>query len=147
MKKYIYVVVMAAAAMVLCACGMGDKQVVDFTMLPQTAQTFVKTNFADKQVAIVYYDRDIFDKDYELYFNDGSKIKFQSNGEWEEIEDKMNGVPMAVLPAGISQYVTARHPNMPVVKIERKRYGFKVELASEIEMKFNKGGQFFRYDD
>ena len=147
MKKGVSVVVIAVMALILCACSKADKQVVDFTMLPQPAQTFVKTHFANKQVAIVYYDNDIFDKDYEVYFNDGSKIKFESNGEWEEIEDKIMGVPMASVPAPISQYVTARHANLPITKIERKRYGYKVELANEIEIKFNRGGQFLTYDD
>lgn len=147
MKKGVSVVVIAVMALILCACSKADKQVVDFAMLPQSAQTFVKTHFADKQVAIVYYDNDIFDKDYELYFNDGARIDFESNGEWKELEDKVNGLPMTALPAGISQYVTERHPGMPVVSIERKRHGFTVELSSEIEMKFDKGGQFLRYDD
>ena len=145
MRKYIYAIMMATVAMVLCASA--DKQVVDFTKLPQQAQTFVETNFADKEVATVYYNNDIFYKDYELYFSDSAKIKFEYNGEWKVIEDNKGGVPMSVVPAGVSQYITESHPDMPIVKLERTRYGFRVELSSDIIIKFNKDELFMSYDD
>ena len=55
MKKNIILTVAMFAAICMAACHKDEKKVIEFSELPQTAQTFVQTHFADKQVAIVYY--------------------------------------------------------------------------------------------
>ena len=148
MKKHTFAALMAAAAFASCACAKPEKQVIEFAALPQEAQTFVQTHFADKQVAIVYRDREIFDKDYEVIFVDGSNVDFDSKGVWTDVEDRdANGVPSALIPAAITEYVNTRHQGQYIVEISKDRYGYDVELNSTIELEFNTSGQLRSYDD
>ncbi|MDY6371463.1 MAG: PepSY-like domain-containing protein [Bacteroidales bacterium] len=148
MKNLAIAAIVTAAAFASCACSKPEKRVIEFTALPQAAQTFVQTHFADKQVAIVYRDRELFDKDYEVIFMDGSNVDFNGSGTWTEVEDRdANGVPTAIIPAAIQEYVTARHPGQYIVEISKDTYGYDVELNTTIELEFNKSGQIRGYDD
>lgn len=148
MKKSIIMTAAMIAAMSMAACHKDEKRVIEFGELPQTAQTFVQTHFADKQVAIVYYDREVSGSEYEVTFTDGANIDFRKNGEWKEVEDRdTNGVPPAIIPAAISDYVAAHHAGQYVVQIGKDKNKYDVELNSTVEMEFDKNGVFIRYDD
>ena len=148
MKKNIILTVAMLAAISMAACHKDEKKVIEFSELPQTAQTFVQTHFADKQVAIVYYDKEIAKSEYEVRFTDGANIDFKKNGDWIEVEDRdTDGVPTAIIPDAINIYVATHHTNQYVVQIGKERNGYEVELNSAIELLFNGEGAFVRYDD
>lgn len=148
MKKNIILTVAMLAAINMAACHKDEKKVIEFSELPQTAQTFVQTHFADKQVAIVYYDKEIAKSEYEVRFTDGANIDFKKNGDWIEVEDRdTDGVPTAIIPDAINTYVATHHTNQYVVQIGKERNGYEVELNSAIELLFNGEGAFVRYDD
>ena len=64
------------------------------------------------------------------------------------MEDRdADGVPVAIIPAAISDYVATHHTGQYVVQIGRDRTRYDVELNSTIEMEFDKNGVFVRYDD
>lgn len=148
MKKNIMLSVAVLAVMGLSACNEEEKRVIEFDALPEAAQTFVQTHFADKQVAIVYHDRDAADKDYEVVFTDGANIDFTRKGEWDEAEDRdADGLPTAFMPQSIVDYAADKHPGQNIVQIDRGRKGYEVELSSGIELVFDKNGAFVRYDD
>ena len=148
MKQYAFAALVAAVAFASCACSKPDKQVIEFTALPQQAQTFVQTHFSDKQIAVVYRDTELFDKDYEVIFVDGSNVDFSSKGVWTEVEDlDADGIPTAIVPQAIADYVVERHPGQRIVEISKDRLGYDVELSSTIELEFNNDGQLRRYDD
>lgn len=56
-------------------------------------------------------------------------------------------VPDAYVPAGVRAYVSKNHSGQRIVSIDRERSGYDVELSNGIEMKFDKVGNFLRYDD
>ncbi len=148
MKNQALAAIVVALAFASCACTKPEKRVVEFTSMPQQAQTFINTHFADKQIAICYQDRELFDKDYEVIFMDGSNVDFTSSGVWTEVEDRdADGVPTAIIPAAILEYVNARHPGQYIVEISKDRQGYDVELNTTIELEFNNNGQLRRYDD
>ncbi len=148
MKKLTFAALVVAVAFASCACSKPDKRVVEFTAMPQQAQTFINTHFADKQIAICYQDRELFDRDYEVIFMDGSNVDFTSDGLWTEVEDRdTNGVPVAIIPAAILEYVNARHPGQYIVEISKDRRGYDIELNTTIELEFDNSGQLRRYDD
>lgn len=148
MKKISIMAAFMAALFVFGSCDTPDKKVVDYGALPQAAQTFVKTYYPDRVVSVVLRDKNIFDRDYEVIFSDGANIDFTSKGEWTEVEDRdMDGVPQAILPAGIMTFVTNSHPDQVVVKISKDRHGYEVELSNMIELEFNQNGQLMDYDD
>ncbi|MBR4506858.1 MAG: PepSY-like domain-containing protein [Bacteroidales bacterium] len=148
MKKTIVMSATIVAAMSLAACHEDGKKVIDFSELPLTAQTFVQTHFTDKLVSTVFHDNEVADNEYEVIFTDGANIDFTSNGEWDEVEDRdTNGVPTAIIPLGVIDYVAANHAGLYVVQIGKDRNNYDVELNNTIELVFNKNGEFLRYDD
>ncbi|MBR2958707.1 MAG: PepSY-like domain-containing protein [Bacteroidales bacterium] len=148
MKRSIILTMAIFAAVSLSACNHEDKKVIQFGELPQEAQTFVDTHFADKQVSIVYHDTELADKDYEVIFTDGANIDFSKKGEWTEVEDRdTNGVPTAIMLQGIVDYVSTNFAGQYVVQLGKERSNYEVELNNGVEMVFDKEGQFLRYDD
>lgn len=148
MKGSIILAMAIFAAVSLSACNHEDKKVIQFGELPQAAQTFVDTHFADKQVSIVYHDTELADKDYEVIFTDGANIDFSKKGEWTEVEDRdTNGVPTAIMLQGIVDYVSTNFAGQYVVQLGKERSNYEVELNNGVEMVFDKEGQFLRYDD
>lgn len=148
MKGSIILTMAIFAAVSLSACNHEDKKVIQFGELPQAAQTFVDTHFADKQVSIVYHDTELADKDYEVIFTDGANIDFSKKGEWTEVEDRdTNGVPTAIMLQGIVDYVSTNFAGQYAVQLGKERSNYEVELNNGVEMVFDKEGQFLRYDD
>jgi hypothetical protein len=56
-------------------------------------------------------------------------------------------IPAALVPASIQQYVKATFSGASVVKIDKERHGYDVELSNGVELKFNHQGAFIGYDD
>ena len=148
MKKSIILTAALAAAMTLAACHEEEKKAIEFGNLPAAAQTFVQTHFADKQISIIYHDTEVADKDYEVIFSDGANIDFTKQGDWDEVEDRdADGVPTAIIPAAINEYVASHHAGQYVVQIGKDGKKYEVELNSTVEMVFDRSGAFLRYDD
>lgn len=148
MKKSIILALAIFATMSISACHQEGKKTIQFSELPQAAQTFVNTHFADKQVSVVYHDTELADKDYEVIFTDGANIDFTKKGEWDEVEDRdADGIPTAIMPQGIIDYVNANFASQYVVQIGKDRSNYDVELNNGVELVFDKNGQFLRNDD
>lgn len=62
-----------------------DDKPIQFSELPQTAQQFVKQNFADKKVALAKMESDFFGKNYDVIFVNGDKVEFDRSGNWEKL--------------------------------------------------------------
>lgn len=147
------------ATMLLTACCDDDKN-IEFGSLPASAKSFVTEYFNDKKVATVFYENEIGDSEYEVVFTDGSKISFRKDGVWEEVTTRDSvGVPSAIIPTAINDYVAANNSGMRIIKISKEYKGFKVmglgkedtyyeiELNNDLEMLFDVKGNLIRYDD
>ncbi|MDE5957623.1 MAG: PepSY-like domain-containing protein, partial [Muribaculaceae bacterium] len=87
-------------------------------------------------------------KDYEVVLNDGTEITFDSKGNWEEVEvGATMTVPAAFMPQPMRTYLSANFKGVNVVGLEKKRNGYEVKLANDIELEFDSAGNFLRYDD
>lgn len=145
MKKLILAVLMVFPFL---ACESSESKVIEFSGLPAAAQKFVKTHFADKTVSVVYSDKDLFDHDYEVVFEDGSSVEFNEDGQWKDIEVKTApGVPEKAMPVAIVNYVKAKHPSNFVKQISKDKREYEVELNNGVDIVFDKNGNFKRYDD
>ena len=113
--------------------------------LPQQAQTTIAQHFP-AEIIYVEIDRDlglIIDY-YDVHFADGTEVKFNSDGEWKEIE---GNVPEKLLPKAMTDYVKSKFPSLRIKSVEKNLRGYDVELTNDIDMKFNKDGSFRRMDD
>ena len=56
-------------------------------------------------------------------------------------------MPLTLIPNTIQQYVKTNYPNDVVTKFSKKDYGFKLELSDDMDLRFNKQGQFIEVVD
>ncbi len=99
--------------------------------------TFVGTYFP--QVSIRKVERD--GNKYEVELTDNTDIDFNLSFEWKKIDcDDSNvygSVPTELVPVQITDYVAANFPNNHIDQIEKKYYGWDVELNNDHEIKFD----------
>ena len=115
--------------------------------LPAEAQEFLKMHFPKNSVVSAMHDKDITDNDYTVILDNGVKIEFGSTGKWESVKSRNGVVPASVIPVKISDYVSKHYNSLGVEKIERKRYGYEVELTNDLDLKFDLNGNFLGLDD
>ena len=121
---------------------------IQFSELPQKAQTFVKTHFSQSDVASVWKDTELLAvEDYTVVLNNGTEIEFYSNGDWKEVKARGTQIPAKIIPGSISQYVSQQFSGNNIKKISKKRYGYEVELTGGTDLEFDKNGKFLRIDD
>lgn len=123
--------------------AMADDTPIPVEQLPAAAKTFVQTNFKGKKILSAEKDWN----SYECRLDDGTKIEFNRKGTWKKVDRNMIALPAAIVPAAIQQYVSTNFPGTVITKIDKERYGYEIELSSDIDLKFNYQGVLIGMDD
>lgn len=139
------ILLVSVCALSLTACA-GNAQIVAYNNLPQQAQTFVTTHFSQSDIAFILSERDGLHNEYEVRFNDGTKLEFDYQGNLEKIDCQTHPVPAGIVPAPIVEYVNTKHAGMFIVEYSIDRRKQSVELNTEVEIEFDRAGNFLRYD-
>lgn len=147
MKKILFCLTALAAVFSAGAVYADDDRPIQVEQLPAAAQQFIKQHFADATISFAAEDRDWPGYTYKVVFANGMKAEFEKNGDWKEVECKPMSVPAAIVPQQIASYVKQYHDGQTVVKIERGRKGYEVELQNGIELKFDKQFRVVGIDD
>ena len=116
---------------------------VSVDKLPNQAKQFITANFNGTEVLSVRKDG----LKYEVVLFDGTEMEFKSNGQWIKVDCGLNPLPDGILPANTAQFLSTKFPvNYPThVKYEHKRY--EVELENDLDLVFDKNGNFTGSDD
>lgn len=146
MKDMRKILVLALALLPFTASADDDRP-VRFEQLPAAAQQFIRTHFAGVKITLATADRGFMETTYNVIFTDGTKVEFDSGGEWEEIESRGSFVPAEVVPPRIAEFIDEHFPGARVRDIERDRHGFEVNLDNRRELHFDPRGNFRGYDD
>ena len=111
--------------------------------LPAQAKQFLAGHFNGVEVLSVRKDGG----QYEVVLFDGTELEFTRGGKWIKVDCGMNPLPAGILPANTTHYLTSKFPaNFAThVKYERKRY--EVELNNDLDLLFDKNGNFMVFDD
>ena len=120
---------------------------ITIQQLPATAQTFLKTHFKNKKVLLVTKERDFTKVTYDVTCSDGTKMEFNNNGQWNEVDCRRSAVPAAIVPQTIATFVTAHYPDTHICKIESDHKEYEVKLANKLELKFDKKFRLLEVDD
>ncbi len=124
-----------------------DEVTRDVNKLPAQAREFVSKLYPKATVAYLKIDRNLIrTTGYDVRLDNGTELDFDRKGDWTEVSNK-SGVPSAIIPAAIADYVKRNYANHRVTKIKRKAHGYKLELEDELELKFDSYGKFIRLDD
>lgn len=124
-----------------------DRYSRDASTLPKAAQTTIANNCKAK-VSVIKVDKDFGRvNDYEVILTDGTEIDFDRNGNWKDMEvGAGKSVPEGFIPTAISNYVNKNNKGVRIVGIEKKRSGYEVQLSNGLDLRFDKKGNFVRFD-
>ena len=124
-----------------------DDRVIPTQQLPAAAQTFMQNTFPGQGIAYATIDRDFGKTTYDVRLNDGTEVDFDAKGTWDKVDCGLSAVPAQLVPTAIADYVKANFAGAMIVKIDKERHGYDIELSNDLELKFNKQGQFIGIDD
>ena len=124
----------------------GHDRPIKVEQLPEKAQKFLTTYWTDVKVLKAEMDKDGLEVAYDVYLENKTKIEFDKRGEWKEIKSPMTEIPKGVIMQNILDYVANNYSGNRIEKIKREHHHFEVELTNDIELKFNKKGEFKRVD-
>ena len=121
-------------------------------MLMQSLSSFaddrvIPTQQLGKGIAYATIDRDFGKTTYDVRLNDGTEVDFDSKGTWDKVDCGFSAVPAQLVPTAIANYVKANYAGATIVKIDKERHGYDIELSNDLELKFNKQGQLIGFDD
>lgn len=114
--------------------------------LPEAITAFLKQHFPNATVVGVEPDYDHGGQEYDVYLNDGTKVDFDANNQWDQVES-MRGVPAFFIPNAIASYVRSSYQNMTITKINKEYHGYEIELANGLDLNFDRSGRFMGMDD
>ena len=127
--------------------GCSDKPVLP-TELPVPITTFIQQNFPGQTISFAKKDLEITGWQYDVVLADGTQIDFDTDEMWDKIQSSMtNPVPTQLIPAPIVTHLQANFPDAMVLKIDKERNGYEIELANGLELRYNEQGALMEMDD
>lgn len=146
MKKF--AVLTVALLFVFALTGRADNdRPIAVDQLPQKAQQFIKQHFPKSKVALAKEEREFLDLRYEVVFANSVKIEFLKDGEWKEVDCKYSAVPAAIVPVKIAEYVAKNYEDVQIVKIDRDKREYEVDLSNGLELTFDTKFNLIDIDD
>lgn len=142
--KSLLMAMLLVVALPMCA----DRgKVISLEQLPASAQGFLKKNFPGETPLLVTTEYDGLAKQFDVSYSDGTNVEFDAKGNWIDVECPQTGcVPAAVVPSGIKNFINKNYPKEKVVKIERNRTGYDVDLSNGVELEFNRHQKLQKID-
>ena len=132
---------MILSAFLLVSCD--KEKVVQTDDLPANASGFVSTHYAGKQILQVVKELDNLKTYYHVYLNNGTKLDFSRKGDIKKVEGT-DPVPNTVIPALILNYVSTNYAAAFIRGWELDDTRQEVKLSSDVELEFDKNGNFLR---
>lgn len=145
MKKIISTLAIFALTLGM-ACANTDRP-IKANELPAAAQDFIQKYFAKATISFAKIDDELTYKEYEVLLTDGTKLEFNGDGEWKDIDCKYGDVPSAIIPKQITQYVKKNYPEAKIIKIDRDRRDYEVSLSNRLELTFDMQFNLVDIDD
>ncbi|UTC76378.1 PepSY-like domain-containing protein [Treponema sp. OMZ 792] len=123
----------------------GKSKFIEFSNLPEKAQTYIKTHFPDAKPLKIEKEKDGLSVKYEVELDNKIDLDFNSKGEITGI-DGNSELPDSVIPKEILDYVKKNYPDNYITDWHLEKKAQEVELDNDIELKFDLKGKFLRID-
>ena len=136
------------ALMLIVGCGGAawafvDSYILDREKLPEAAQQMLSEYFPKAKIGMIKIDRHLLKKtDYDVKLVNGTKIEFNNAGKWTSVDCKTRAVPEGLIKKPIRNYVKKNFPDLKIVKVAKKSWGYEIELSDDVELKFDLLGTF-----
>lgn len=142
MKKFIaFIGAMVAGLLVFQSC---EEHKISPDKLPEAAQTFISQFFPGTTVTFAEKEKDDGVVKYNVRLSDGTEIDFDKDGVWTSVDCEFSVLPDGILPAPISEYITANYPQAKAYKVDKELGGYEVTITGGLELLFNSAGEFIR---
>ena len=138
--------IIGIAIVLIANFAFAQEVIIPFNQLPAKAKTFIHQHFKDGKVMNVIQDKDVLSKDFDVNFENGTKIEFDRTGNWKEIKTLSGSVPSSLVPAKIKQCISNNYKGANIVEINKDAYKIDVELSNGVDLDFDKNGNFLRID-
>lgn len=114
--------------------------------LPQRSSDFIDEHFSNERIEEVDVDDSWYNlsdsETYEVRFENGIELDFNSEGEITEIESEDGQpIPRSVLPEKVRDHLDRKAANANVVNWEKDDDGHEIELENGEEYEFDRNGQ------
>ena len=144
MKKLLAIGIFAFT-LLMTACS--DKP-VPAEQVPDPVKDFIQKKFPGQAISFAKKDIELTGSQYDVVLAGGTRIEFDTDNEWDKIEGTIdNPIHEDLVPAAIVTFVKLNHPDAQIIKIDKERYGFEVELTNGLELKFNNQFEIIDIDD
>lgn len=117
-----------ALSLILFNCLYADI-IISADSLPQNSKDFLKQNF-NATIGLAQRDKN----SYEVYLSDGTEIEFDIDGNWHEIESKINPFNFDFLPQNLASIIKNEFPNTKAREIEKKINHYKIKLTNGMKI-------------
>ena len=146
MKKSVVLLAVLICMMMHGVSTFANDMIIPVEQLPAAAKSFIQRTFPGQEISCAKMDADMGGKTYEVSLCNGVEVNFDKCGTWDKVDGNHNAVPAHLVPAAIAMYVKAHYADACVIKIDKERYGYEVELSNGLEKKFNRHGQLMEVD-
>lgn len=116
---------------------------ISITDLPQKSQEFLQMYYKGIEVEKIEKEEDGGIMVYVVDLANGHEVVFNSEGEWDQVDAPFGEtIPTGFIPESIMEYLNENYSGYGVNEINKTGYGYKVQLVTELDLKFNDLGQF-----
>ena len=147
MKKQVLYLAALTCMMIHSVSTFANDRIIPVNQLPEAAQKFVQATFPGQTISCATVDVDFGSKSYEVRLDNFVEIEFDKDGTWDKVDCNYIAVPAELIPTTIAEYVKTNFPGTKIVKIDKERRGFEVELSNNLDLHFNSQGKLLHIDD
>ncbi len=146
MKRISFFLAVLVCMLLHTTVTIADDVVIPVSQLPEAAKSFVQKQFPKQKISRVERDIDGI-VNYEVRLSNGAELEFDKDGNWQKIDCKRKAVPAVLVPKAISSYVKQNYPKSIILKIEKKQFGYEIDLSKGPDLNFDQKGTFIGIDD
>lgn len=131
-----------------------DDFAIEFSGLPMTAKDLVTNYFGGESQVTFTKERYVAESDgtyYTVYLTGGREIDFDKSGNWIEIEGGKTAISDSFFDKddslkAIKKYVKDEYSTLSIIDIEKTLSGYKIDLSNDLDLLFDKSGNFLSID-
>ena len=138
MKKIIITLLL-----ILPLLSMTKDKIIPYQKLPNNAKSFISSYFNHSKPLIITYEFN----EYEVVFEDNSSLEFNNKGICTKIKSYNKPINQNLIPVNISSFINQNFKNNFITEIEFSLLIIEIKLDNNLEIKFDKNGNFLSYDN
>ena len=108
--------------------------------------SFVETHFPGETIIQAVKDKDFLHKSYDVWLTNNIYLEFNRKHDVIEIGSEKQ-LPDSVVPAKILEFVKNKYPTLFITDWSLDDNRQEVELSNDLNLIFNKSGDFLRIED